>query len=201
MSVLSSRNASVDSRPSLTRESTDRGSAISLPMPINYPSHHGFNAPKTLAASADNIRVRMPSQDRMRVPPSHVGSTGTSGRRHAQEDTPNNSYFLPDDRDPIMPTCNRYEAISPSPLSSSSRTLTASPMCHDLPLPDLPPDCPLSQASLKDKGHSPLRNSFRNLISLFGKKGKCKDKGPSFLSSRLDPSDPPSPSISRSATL
>lgn len=75
----------------------------------------------------------------------------------------------------------RFESMSSRPvLYHAPRSLSLPKADYELP----PATPPLS--TLRDKSQTPLRASFRNLISLFAKKGKVKDEH--ILSTRYEPS-------------
>ncbi|KAL5523743.1 hypothetical protein ACEPAG_7916 [Sanghuangporus baumii] len=196
MSVASSRCTSTDSRPALTRASSNCNIASVLPTPLDYPAFRGSDASKSYARTVNDVRVRMPSQDRLSLPSGRVGSFATSEQYTNEEIRPADSYFPPTQHRPATPIrnnstkdlINRYESMSPSPLGTPSRTPVPSPLGlrQDSTFSETPSSRPLS--ALKQKGRSPLRDSFRNLMSLFGKKGKCKDDSTSLLSSRYEDS-------------
>lgn len=66
---------------------------------------------------------------------------------------------------------SRYEGMSMASPVSPNKTPQSTYEASESALSNLPP--PLSALKMKDR--SPLRDSFRNLISLFGKKGNRKD--------------------------
>ncbi|KAL5485245.1 hypothetical protein ACEPAI_7887 [Sanghuangporus weigelae] len=196
MSVASSRYTSTDSRSALTRASSNCNAASVLPTPLDYPAFRGSDASKSYARTMNDVRVRMPSQDRLSLPSGRVRSFTTSEQDTNEEIRPTDSYFPPMQHRPAAPIrnnstkdlINRYESMSPSPLGTPSKTPIPSPLGlrQDSTFSETPSSRPLS--ALKQKGRSPLRDSFRNLMSLFGKKGKSKDDGSSLLSSRYESS-------------
>ncbi|THH10651.1 hypothetical protein EW145_g1181 [Phellinidium pouzarii] len=211
MSFLSSRYTSTDSRPSLTRESTGCTSEFtSLSTPTDCLPHFGRNTQtrKNVASPVDFVRVRHSTQERITIGTNSSQSVNlTPEQDYFQEDVSTDSYFpLSATRSPESPTrqssakelISRYENISSSPHSSPNKTPRPSSVRCDSPLPD-PPNRPPSV--LKDKSRSPLRDSFRNLISLFGKKGKGKDEDASLLSSRYEPSAVSSPTTIRNTCI
>ncbi|KAI5123915.1 hypothetical protein M0805_006333 [Coniferiporia weirii] len=200
MSVFSSRYTSTDSRPSLTRESTALSSeSAPLPTPTDYPAHLDCNDVRkntNPGVSIDSVQIQTPTRDRHGVPLSRVGSpTSFFVQDRPAEDPSNDSYFpVPATRAPETPIrqrstkelISRYETMSPRSISSPGRASHTSSVQHNDYSPDpfaiRPPLAP------GGKGRSPLRDSFRNLISLFGKKGKGKDDDCALLSSRYEPS-------------
>ncbi|KAL5528481.1 hypothetical protein ACEPAF_7617 [Sanghuangporus sanghuang] len=196
MSVASSRCTSTDSRPALTRASSNCNTASVLPTPLDYPAFRSSDVSKSYARTVNDVRVRMPSQDRLSLPSGRVGSFTTPEQDTNEEIRPTDSYFPPTQHRPATPIRNnstkdlisRYESMSPSPLGTPSKTPIPSPLGlrQDSTFSETSSCRPLS--ALKQKGRSPLRDSFRNLMSLFGKKGKGKDDGSSLLSSRYEDS-------------
>ncbi|KLO14276.1 hypothetical protein SCHPADRAFT_322744 [Schizopora paradoxa] len=202
-----SRNSYVYSRsisrpPALTRESTAWETASTLPTPFDGPPIYSNikSQPPSIASrrngSAFSVKVRTNDveDDRLTV---------------AYEEAMESISYFPDVQLPVTPTrrgstkalISRYENITAasrpttpttprSPLKMQSNVNVDSPSFsrRESPLPPTPatpaPSRPLSQM----KAHTPLRESFRNLMSLFGKKGKPKE-GTSPASSvyTLDP--------------
>ena len=198
MSFVSTPYSEVDSRPSLTRESTACGTESTLPTPLDEsPLGHrlkirgrNVTGPRPHALQLDALRAYSASRGAPTQSTSILDQVeGITTPSHIARD----SYFA---LEPQLSTAasrkntakdliSRYESMSNS--QPSSRRTTPNPgsidnhalFAHDIPRP-------LSE--MRSKSKSTLRESFRSFVSIFKKRGKeTKDSG-SFIGIRYEDS-------------
>ena len=185
----SSRNSSLANArlgpPSLTRESTSNETSSLLPTPLDErPSRAQISPSATKSTLVHRLTPltisRAPSNEHIEIVQSPRSEVLAKGDRSSSYFPDVQSPKTPSRRESTKALISRYESISEranspgTPRSHKSPTrsslvVSPPPLNCERSLPPTPtPSRPLSQL-----GRTPLRESFRNLMTLFGKKGKA----------------------------